>query len=37
VTLLNGPAAEQLYDQLIRILQFGLTPRARTEQGEGDS
>jgi AcrR family transcriptional regulator len=37
VTLLSGPAAEQLYDQLIRILQFGLTPRARTEQGEGDS
>lgn len=37
ITLLSGPAAEQLYDELIHILQFGLGPRSRAGQSEGDS
>jgi AcrR family transcriptional regulator len=36
VSLLSGPAAEQLYDQLVQILQYGLSPRTRPAHDEGD-
>jgi AcrR family transcriptional regulator len=34
---LGGAEAERLYDQVIAILQFGLSPRARLGQSEGEA
>ena len=35
VALLSGPATEQIYDQVIAILQFGLSPQSRLVQSKG--
>jgi AcrR family transcriptional regulator len=35
VTLLSGTEAEQLYAQVMAILQYGLAPHRRAEQSEG--
>lgn len=36
VALLSGPAVERIYDQLVQMLQFGLSPRAHRARDEGD-
>jgi hypothetical protein len=37
VTLVSGPTADQLYDQVVQILQHGLGTRAGTAPGVGDA
>lgn len=36
VRLLSGPVVDQLYDQLIQMLQFGLSPRGKPAPGKGE-
>jgi AcrR family transcriptional regulator len=36
VSIISGPAAEQLYDQVVQILQFGLGTRAQPARSSGD-